>query len=123
MRKVATGRKLSVDEVERIGGGRVWTGEQAQELGLVDALGGMATALHIAKEEAGIAAELNAQLVYYPKSPGILGTLIERLSERVRATVTLPQPLRDFVRHLPASPFIDQRPGPLFAMPVLLHIR
>ncbi len=123
VRKVATGRKLSVDEVERIGGGRVWTGEQAQELGLVDALGGMATALRIAKEEAGIAAELNAQLVYYPKSPGILGTLLERLSGHLRATVTLPQPLRDFVRHLPASPFIDQRPGPLFAMPILLHIR
>lgn len=39
--KVATGRKLSEEEVEKIAGGRVWLGEEAKEIGLVDEIGGI----------------------------------------------------------------------------------
>lgn len=47
---VAQGRGMTEDEVERIARGRVWTGAQAQEIGLVDQLGGFQTALAAAKE-------------------------------------------------------------------------
>jgi protease-4 len=45
VRRVADGRQMSVAQVDSIGQGRVWSGAQAKELGLVDALGGMDLAL------------------------------------------------------------------------------
>ncbi len=47
---VAQGRGMTEDAVERVARGRVWTGEQAREIGLVDRLGGFGTALATAKE-------------------------------------------------------------------------
>ena len=55
--RVAEGRELTPEDVDAIGRGRVWTGEQASELGLVDALGGLRTAVLEAKQ---VVAELVA---------------------------------------------------------------
>ena len=120
-RKVAAGRNLDIETVDRIGRGRVWTGEQAQELGLVDQLGGMDTALQLAKEAAGIAAGESVTLVYYPKPKGLLTALFERFSQQSAVPLRLPQPLRNMVAHL--IPFVDAPRGPLLLMPALLHIR
>jgi protease-4 len=62
--RVADGRNLSLDEVEKIAQGRVWTGVQAKENGLVDALGGLNDALEAAADLAEID-EYN--LTSYPK--------------------------------------------------------
>lgn len=62
--RVADGRNLSLDEVEALAQGRVWTGLQAKENGLVDELGGLGKALEIAAELAEID-EYN--LTSYPK--------------------------------------------------------
>lgn len=51
---VAQGRKLGVDEVDKVARGRVWTGEAAAELGLVDELGGLEAALAAAARRAGL---------------------------------------------------------------------
>jgi protease-4 len=51
---VARGRRMPEDEVRKVAEGRVWTGEQAKELGLVDELGGFARALELAKEAIGV---------------------------------------------------------------------
>ncbi|OGO52565.1 MAG: hypothetical protein A2148_08740 [Chloroflexi bacterium RBG_16_68_14] len=56
-RRVAQGRGMSDDEVERIARGRVWTGKQALERGLVDALGDFEVAVQKAKELAGLPAD------------------------------------------------------------------
>lgn len=52
--RCADGRKMSKEEIDKIGQGRVWTGEQAVEIGLVDELGGIETAIEAAAELAGI---------------------------------------------------------------------
>lgn len=52
--QVADGRKLPVEEVRKVARGRVWTGQQALQLGLVDALGGLEDAIALAKEKAGL---------------------------------------------------------------------
>jgi protease-4 len=46
---VAIGRSMNIDEVEHVAQGRVWTGEQAKEIGLVDSLGGLDRAISYAK--------------------------------------------------------------------------
>jgi protease-4 len=70
--KVAQGRGLTDEQVEAIAKGRIWSGTRAKENGLVDELGGLETAIRLAKEEAGIPADEEIRLVVYPKSEGIL---------------------------------------------------
>ena len=67
--KVAEGRHLTPDRVNAIGQGRVWTGAQAKERGLVDMLGGLDTAVAVAKERAHIPADEEVDLVVFaPRS-------------------------------------------------------
>ncbi len=51
--KVAEGRGMEFDEVKQVAEGRVWTGEQALENGLVDELGSLSFAIDLAAEQAG----------------------------------------------------------------------
>ncbi|MEB3702549.1 Signal peptide peptidase SppA [Candidatus Bealeia paramacronuclearis] len=75
--KVATRRKLSPDAVEKAAKGRVWTGEQAQSLGLVDQLGGLQDAIMFAKLEAKL--DSDAEVLIYPKPKSLLEELSEKL--------------------------------------------
>jgi protease-4 len=120
-RKVAEGRGLSPEEVDRLGGGRVWTGVQAKDFGLVDELGGLETALRIAREEAGIPAEQGLQLIFYPKPKRLFETLFDRLTGQVAITMPLPPPVRQLVRLL--TPFSSPDEGPRLVMPVFLRIK
>ena len=63
---VAEGRDMSVEEVRAVAEGRVWTGKQAIERGLVDRLGGYKTALAAAKELADIDADADVQIRRFP---------------------------------------------------------
>ncbi|MEK6570709.1 MAG: signal peptide peptidase SppA, partial [Bacteroidota bacterium] len=65
--KVASGRKMSYDDIDRIGEGRVWSGFDGKQNGLVDVLGGLETAITIAKEKAGIAKDQDVTVVEIPK--------------------------------------------------------
>jgi len=65
--KVAQGRKLpNVEAVHEVAQGRVWTGAQAKERGLVDEFGGLDRAVEVAKELAGIPADKGVRRVVYP---------------------------------------------------------
>ena len=52
--RVAIGRDMSVEAVDSVGQGRVWLGAKAKELGLVDELGGLETAIRLAARLAGL---------------------------------------------------------------------
>lgn len=86
--RVAAGRKLSTAQVNEIGRGRVWTGAQAKDNGLVDELGGFQAALQATKAAVEIPATQEVELVFYPHPKGLL----ERVTELIgtRATVRLP---------------------------------
>jgi protease-4 len=66
--RVADGRNLSVDAVDAVARGRVWTGADALDHGLVDELGGLRTAVRKAKVLAGLDEEAKVRLVGYPGS-------------------------------------------------------
>ncbi|MEO8815404.1 MAG: signal peptide peptidase SppA [Mycobacterium sp.] len=66
--RVAQGRNLSVDAVEAVARGRVWTGADASERGLVDELGGLRTAVRRAKVLAGLDADSEVRTLSYPGS-------------------------------------------------------
>jgi len=63
---VAEGRHMKVEAVDKIGQGRVWSGERARQLGLVDELGGLDTAIAAAKTLAKIPPAEPASLIYLP---------------------------------------------------------
>jgi len=65
--KVAKGRNMTYEDVDRVAQGRVWTGTQALDIGLVDQLGGLDTALSIAREKAGLDEEEDYAIVEYPR--------------------------------------------------------
>lgn len=76
--KVSKGRGLSIENVREIAKGRVWTGKQAKEIGLVDELGGFMKAIEIAKQEAGIDADKTVRLKTFPRALST-GEKIEQL--------------------------------------------
>jgi protease-4 len=65
--RVSDGRSMAMAEVDRVGQGRVWTGRQAYELGLVDELGGLYTAARRAKRAVGLDEDADVYLVPYPR--------------------------------------------------------
>jgi len=64
--RVAEARRSTPEQIDAIAQGRVWTGRQAKELGLVDELGGLDHAVALAKQRAKIPAASEVELVVYP---------------------------------------------------------
>ena len=73
VQRCAEGRGMSVEAIEKIAEGRVWTGSMAKELGLVDELGGLDKALEIAAQKAGVE---NYSVLNYPEMDNVLSTLL-----------------------------------------------
>lgn len=80
--RVANGRSMKVDMVDSIGQGRVWSGEQAKQLGLVDGLGGLKEAV---QEAAKLAKVSDYTTAVYPKPVDPFEAFFEGLSENSKA--------------------------------------
>lgn len=78
--KVAASRKMSAEDVDAVARGRVWTGRQAKDIGLVDQLGGLDRAVALAKERANIPASEDVELVVYPRKKSLYQLLSESFS-------------------------------------------
>ncbi len=87
LEKVSKSRGMDTAAVDSIGQGRIWTGERALELGLVDALGGMDTALALAAEMAGLESYSTRLL---PRPRTILDELNKLMAVRARQWPLLP---------------------------------
>jgi protease-4 len=102
--KAAQSRKTTPERIDAVAQGRVWTGRQAQKVGLVDELGGLMRAIAIAKERAKIPADREVEIVSYPPKKSFyealtdpfgtgsagLGTLLGRQERQALATLTAP---------------------------------
>ncbi len=73
--RVAATRKMPKDEIRKIAGGRIYTGRQALEIGLVDRLGGLKDAVAAVREMVDIPASAEIKLVHYPR-PVSIGELV-----------------------------------------------
>jgi protease-4 len=80
--KVAASRRLPTEKVLEIARGRIWTGEDALKIGLVDELGGFETAVRLAKVAGRIPARETVELVVYPKPKTFFETLRARMLGR-----------------------------------------
>ncbi len=75
LKLVADGRHIPLDQADAVAQGRVWTGEQAIKLKLVDSLGGLDDAMAAAKGLARIAPDQEVGIVELPEQPGLLQSL------------------------------------------------
>ena len=80
--RVMAGRNMTHDQLDAIAQGRVWTGEDAQQIGLVDILGGLEDAISIAANKAGIDQYM---LVEYPTLKNPMEELLYQLSGEIKA--------------------------------------
>jgi protease-4 len=80
--KAAAGRHMPVEELRKVASGRVWSGSQAKEKGLVDVLGGFDDAVKIAARAAGISEDY--KLRFYPKQKNFLEQWLGGLEENAR---------------------------------------
>lgn len=78
IQRCADGRQMPTTDIEAVAQGRVWTGEMALDLGLVDLLGDLELAKEIAAEKAGIE---SYTLISYPKEQGAFDMLLDQAKE------------------------------------------
>ena len=98
---IAEHRGMTFEEVKALGGGRVYTGEEALANGLVDGLGGIDEAIRVAKEKAEIPEDKEVKLVHYPEAQGPLDRLMGAEPRDIAAVVMneLLADAGDFVRY------------------------
>lgn len=88
--RVAKGRKMGMAEVDKIAGGRVWSGKRAVEIGLADQIGGLDSALDYTATLVGKADRTDLDVYIYPKPK----TPFERVLELLEGQVMLGQSVR-----------------------------
>jgi protease-4 len=81
--RVAAGRGMERADVEALAQGRVWTGEQAFERGMIDGIGGLLEAERQAKRAIGLDPNADVALIAYPPP----GSLVDQLSQAFQGSV------------------------------------
>jgi len=79
--KAAQGRNLPKDMVMKVAKGRIWTGQDAKDNGLVDELGGFNTALRLAKKAANLPEDVKVRLKLYPEKKSFIDIVLNRESD------------------------------------------
>ena len=128
--KVAKGRNKTVEDANTLGQGRVWTGTQAKQSGLIDEFGGLEKAIEIAKQLANLPADKDVRRVIFPEPRPFLETLFggdasaQTREEQTRAAIleALPADVRRSFRY--ASLFDRMQKGEaMLLMPFELEIK
>jgi protease-4 len=99
IKAVAEGRKLPLEQVAAIADGRIFSGEQARDLGLVDEMGNLEDTIDMAARMAGIKGK---PVVIYPRKrkPSLLDYLTEGIAQRLKEEVhETAQPGLDYIWH------------------------
>jgi len=87
--RVGEARRLSTSEIDAVARGRVWTGEDAQRVGLVDSLGGYAEAMQLTRQTIGLTPDAAIERVRFPRGLGSLGAILDALTAGdIRGTLT-----------------------------------
>ena len=118
--KAAAGRNTTPERIDAIAQGRVWTGKQAKEIGLVDELGGLERAIAIAKDRAKIAAGSEVELVVYPPKKSLFEVVanpLGRSSDSAALAAVLGAPNARALQSLAAPLRLFRRNEPLALMP------
>lgn len=100
--KAAKGRNMSIEDLKAVASGRVWSGVEAKERGLVDILGSMDDAIVLAASKAGLNEREDYQVKYFPKQKNFLQELVGKLEGDMEAKALQQQlgPLFPYVNQI-----------------------
>jgi len=121
--RVDEGRPLDRAQVDAVGQGRVWTGAQAREVGLVDELGGLREAVRVGKKRLSIAEDKDVALVVFPAPRSLAQQIADALSgEETAAFLPAPALLAGVARR--AEPWLEALESgvPMAALPFALEV-
>ena len=119
--QAADGRGMTVEELERHAKGRVWTGSQAFERGLVDEIGGLDRAIEKAAELAGVE---SPRIQRIPEAKGFLETLVEGFSDPEKAqALTLLGLDEEILTPLIQLQMVTRTTGPILLLPGNLRVQ
>jgi protease-4 len=131
LRKAAAGRDTKPELMHRVAQGRVWTGRQAQQIGLVDELGSLRTAITIAKEKAGLSGDVKLRIL--PKQASFIDELLGSgqreaalhaaldRSSPLTGAVLSSTPAKSLTRVLQAAPLLSDN-QPVLMAPYQLEV-
>jgi protease-4 len=114
---VAEGRDLTREAVDAVAQGRIWTGKQALDLGLVDELGGLDVALDMARQQAGLEPGEAIAIDFYPRPP----SLMDFLSQNLEPFLGRPPAESLLLRSLPKSPMPLELPPEILESLIYLN--
>ncbi len=119
--RVAFGRKMTDENVDKIAQGRVWTGLDGKQLGLVDEIGGIEKAIELAKEAAGIKKDEQIDIVEMPKPEmfdlsSLLPSLISMNFSSLIANSILQRPIDPVLEYLKFR--VKNNDIPMLIMPI-----
>lgn len=117
VKRCADGRKMKTDEIKAIAEGRVWTGEHAKKIGLVDQLGTLYDAIQKAEELAGVE---NVNIVGYPEKPDMLNELLSEVSGSSYEEMKIKNALGDYYSIFTQLRKITNRSGIEASLPYII---
>jgi protease IV len=116
---VAEGRNMTTDQVDSIGQGRVWSGADAKEIGLVDDFGGLTKAIETAAKLAKIE---NYRLVSYPEQKDPFTKIFEELSGNSDNSILLKKEFGDAYEYYKFVKDVKNMQGVQARLPYLINI-
>lgn len=115
--KASEGRNMPLDKLKNIAGGRVWTGEQAKENGLVDVLGGFNDAVELAADMADLE---EYRLKYYPQQKSFIQALLTQFEEMSMGDFVQQYEIAKYVEKIK---FLKSLEGVQALMPYIIEIQ
>ena len=100
---VSKSRRISLQEAEQVARGRVWSGDQARRLNLIDASGGLLDALSSARELAGISVDESFALTILPRKKSLIDLLFSLSGVNADATSRISAVFQRYRRFFPAT--------------------
>ncbi|MEY4382580.1 MAG: Protease [Bacteroidota bacterium] len=119
--KAAAGRKMSIQKLKSVAGGRVWTGAQAKQIGLVDELGGLNTAIALAAKKVNLKAG-TFKVTVYPKAKSFIESFLESATSDAKISDRILQKHVPWASSIMEINRIKQREGLQALMPYMIEL-
>jgi protease-4 len=121
--RVADGRELTAAQVDAIGQGRVWTGRQALEIGLVDEIGGLHTAVDHVRKALDLAEKADVALIPFPAPRSLGEEIADALNTRIAVMARAAWPIPAAMQWIETWLALLPTDAPVLLPPYLVEIR
>ena len=119
--KAAKGRKMNIDKLKSIAGGRVWSGLEAKQNGLVDVLGGLEDAVKIAAKKAKLK-DGDYKTKFYPQPKSFIEDFFDKKEEEAEAKIMKAQ-FGDLAPYMKQIKDLKAREGVMMLMPEVIDFK